>query len=278
MNESKQETVIRRYLLGKLNDDDREQLEQRLITDRDYMEEVLMVEEELLEDYVSGKLPESDRDPFAKNYLSAPRQKQKLRIARALDKYVSQKVAATPKVVSTQSWVQRLVQTLRLRSGLMQLSWAVLVLAVLVGTWWIVRNWRSANELQAELMRLNGPGSVLEVGPTRPTTLSPLSLRDPARFPVVTLTDQAQVAQLQIPYETVANSTYRATLKDSAGQTVAQIPNVTTREIGNARTIVLQFPAKLFQSGDYNVTVTEINSAGQAHDVGDYSFRVVRRV
>lgn len=278
MKVPKQETVIRQYLLGELNENDREQLEQRLITDRDYMEEALMVEEELLEEYVSGTLPERDRELFQKNYLSAPRQQQKLKIARALDRYASQKVAPTPKVVVTQSWVQRLIEAFRQYSNLMQLSWAALLLVVLFGTWWIVRNSRTDDALQAELRRLNGPeSSVLTAGPTvSPAVLSPLSLRDPSRFPVVNITDQTQVVQLQIPYATVASSTYRATVKDSNGRAVVQVPNVTSREIGNARAIVVQVPARVFQPGDYSVTLTETDSAGQSQDVGDYSFRVVR--
>lgn len=277
MKEPKQETVIRRYLLGELNDDDREHLEQRLITDRNYMEEVLMVEEELLEDYVSGKLPESDRDLFRKNYLSAPRQKQKLRIAQALDRYASRKVAPAPKLVSTQTWIQRLIHALRLHSGLMQLAWAVLVLVVLAGTWLIVRNWRSENALQAEINQLNGPETrVLEVGQTVSSALlSPVSLRDSGRSPVVTITHQTEVVQLQIPYPTVEGSTYRTRLKDSNGRMVAQISNVTRHELDKASLIVLQFPVRLFQPGDYVVTITESDSAGRSHDVGDYAFRVV---
>lgn len=277
MNERKQETVIRRYLLGELNEDDREQLERRLITDRDYNEEVLMVEEELLEDYVSGTLSAPDRDLFEKNYLSAPRQKEKLRVARALDKYAAQTVAPTPKLVSTRSWLQRLIQTLRLHSGLMQLSWAVLVLVVLAGTWLIVRNRGGENAMQAELRQLNGPESRVLAGTTvSPALLSPVSLRESGRSPAVTITNQTEVVQLQIPYATGEGSTYRATLKDSNGREVAEVPDIRSRRVGNASLIVLQIPVRLFERGDYVVTITETDSAGRSREVGDYSFRVVQ--
>ena len=270
MKEAKTETVIKRYLLGELNDDDREQVEQRLITDRNYLDEVLMVEEELLEDYVSGRLPQHERDLFLKNYLSAPRQKQKLRIAQAFDKYASQTTVPTPKLVTTQSWLQRLIYSLGLHKSLVQLSWAVLVLIVLAGTWWIVKTWRSEpKELEAELIRLNGPGSsALEAGPAvAQAVLSPLNLREAGFVTTVTVTDQTQFVQLKIPLVSEQERNYQAVLKYSGGQEIVRVSQLAAREVGNARMVVLQFPAKIFQPGDYVVTV---------EGVGEYSFRVVR--
>lgn len=270
MKEAKKETVIKRYLLGELNDDDREQVEQRLITDRNYLDEVLMVEEELLEDYVSGVLPQHERDLFLKNYLSTPRQKQKLKIAQALDKYAAQTTVARQRVAATQTWLQRLIYALGLNKGLVQLSWAVMVLIVVAGTWWIVKTWRDEpKELEAELIRLNGPGSsVLEAGSTvAQGVLLPLNLREAGSVPAVTITNQTQVVQLKIPVSPEPERNYQAVLKDSGGQEIVRVPQLAAREVGNTRMVVLQFPAKIFRPGDYVITV---------EGVGDYSFRVVR--
>src|SRR5215213_8421894 len=185
MKEPKQETEIRRYLLGELSDSEREHVEERLISDGDYKEEVLTVEEELLEDYLAGVLSPPERELFHKNYLSAPLQKQKLRIAQALGKYAAQTSVQTLKTVASQSWIERLLNVLRFHNGLMQLSWAVLVLiVVLAAGWWIVKTFRSdGNELQAELTRLNGPQStVLTPGSSVASgVLPPLSVRESGR-------------------------------------------------------------------------------------------------
>ena len=272
MNEANKETVIKRYLLGELNEDDREQVEQRLITDRNYFDEVLLVEEELLEDYVSGLLSQQERDLFLQNYLSAPRQQQKLRIAQAFDKYASQTTAPVraPRLDTTQTWLQRLIYALGLNKSLVQFSWAVMVLIVLTGTWWIVRTWRSApKELEAELLRLNGPGSrVLEAGSTvAQAVLLPLNLRQAGTLPDVTVTDQTQVVQLKIPLSSEPKQNYQAVLKDSNGQEIVRVPQVAPHEAGDAQLVVLQFPAELLRPGDYLITV---------EGEGDYFFRVVR--
>lgn len=280
MKEPKHESVIRQYLLGQLNDDDREQIEQRLITDRNFMEETLMVEEELLEDYVSQTLAPPERELLLKNYLTAPLQKEKLKIARALEKYASQPSLRTPRVISSESWVRRLLQTLRVHSGLIELSWAALVLVVLIGTWWIVRTWRGdRNGLQAELIQLNGPNSsVLEDGSTIAQVIfPPLNLRETGRSVTLTITGQTQVVQLRIPQVSDQQRRYQAILKDSNGQQLARVSDLRIREIKNEPMVVLQFPAKLFQTADYVVTIGELSSTGGLDNVADYSFRVVRQ-
>jgi hypothetical protein len=81
MNELEQEQqVITEYLLGGLDEETKQQVEERVITDRKYKEEVLMVEDELVEDYLAGRLPETKRDRFRRHYLSGPSQRQKLRL------------------------------------------------------------------------------------------------------------------------------------------------------------------------------------------------------
>jgi hypothetical protein len=280
MKASKQETEIRRYLLGELSDSEREQVEQRLITDGNYKEEVLMVEQELLEDYLAGLLIPQERELFHKNYLSAPLQKQKLRIAQALDKYLVQTSVQTPKTVSGQSWIEWFWNALHLPHGLMQLSWVVLILiVVLAGAWWVVKTLRSeGNEIQADLIRLNGPQSgVLAPGLSVATgVLSPLSVRESGRSVIVTITSETQVVQLRIPQPSGQQGSYEAVLKDNNGREVTRISEIAIRAVDNMPTIVLQFPAKMFQAGDYVITLTQHNSGSSGEGIGDYSFRIAQ--
>src|ERR1041384_7159036 len=85
----REQEVIRRYLLGELDEDRKDQLEQRVMTERDFKQEVLTVEEELLDDYVSGALSAREQELLLKNYLSSPNQRRKVVVARALGRYVS---------------------------------------------------------------------------------------------------------------------------------------------------------------------------------------------
>jgi len=269
-------TTIRHYLLGELDDGAREQVEQRLITDRDYKEEVLIVEEELLEDYVSGALDQGERDLFLKNYLTTPLQKQKLRIAQALDKRATQSAARPAGISGSSNVIRRLVDVFRTRKLFLQLSWAALIL-VLVGGGLIALNvWRSARALQAQLLRLNGAGSHL-LDPGRSVSqlsLSALTLRDPGNLPTVTITKETQVVQLRIPQPQRQQQTYQAILKDSDNKDVLSLSGLTIRNLNDSRLLVLQLPASIFSTGDYLLTIRDQNSSD---DIADYSFRVIRQ-
>ena len=269
-------TVIRHYLLGELDESTREQVERRVMTDRDYKEEVLIVEEELLEDYVSGTLDRHERDLFLKNYLTTPRQEQKLKIAQALDKRATQSAHRHAGTSSSPNVLKRLADLFRTRKLLLQLSWAPLILVFLGGTLLIVNVWRNKNELQAELLRLNGAGSyLLDPGPSVfQLSLSALTLREAGNLPTVPINNQTQVVQLRIPQPQGQQQTYQAILKDSDNREVLSLSGLTTRSLNDSRMLVLQLPADIFNTGDYLLTIREQNSS---EDIADYSFRVIRQ-
>lgn len=269
-------TTIRHYLLGELEPVAREQVEQRLMTDGDYKEEVLIVEEELLEDYVSGALDQRERDLFLKNYLTTPLQKQKLRIAQALDKRATQSAARPAGISGWPNVIRRLVDAFRTRKLFLQLSWAAAVLVLVGGAFIAFSFWRSARALQAELMRLNGAGSYV-LDPDRSVSqlsLSALTLRDPGNLPTVTITKETQVVQLRIPQSQNQSPAYLAILKDSNNREVLSLSGLTIRNLNDSRMLVLQLPAGIFSTGDYLLTIRDQNSS---EDLADYSFRVLRQ-
>ena len=53
-SERGQRDFTRQYLLGELSEEELEQIEKRLLSEEDYLEELLIAEEELTDDFVSG--------------------------------------------------------------------------------------------------------------------------------------------------------------------------------------------------------------------------------
>jgi len=104
---------IRLYLLGKLADSEKEQIEQELLANDDLFEEILIVEEELADDYVAGKLSLAERADFEGHFLATPERQQNLRFAQALNRYVTTeanrklKTAPDPVNWTTKSWLAR---------------------------------------------------------------------------------------------------------------------------------------------------------------------------
>ncbi|PYS41203.1 MAG: hypothetical protein DMF71_11695, partial [Acidobacteria bacterium] len=80
--------LIRRYLLGQLGDGVREKLEQDLLTSKDLFEELLVVEDELIDEYLSSRLDEEERAAFKQHFLALPERQEKLRFGRAFDSYL----------------------------------------------------------------------------------------------------------------------------------------------------------------------------------------------
>jgi hypothetical protein len=84
-NADKQE--MRNYLLGTLDSDRKKQLEQRILSVPEVYEELAIVEEELIDQYVAGGLSKLERQQFETHFpITAERQKN-LRFGQLLKRY-----------------------------------------------------------------------------------------------------------------------------------------------------------------------------------------------
>jgi hypothetical protein len=92
----KDEILIRQYLLGEVTDQEREQVERQLMTDRQYLDHILRVEERLTDEYVRGKLGPDERELFETYFLSAPERQGKLKFAESLNRYTAEARARKP--------------------------------------------------------------------------------------------------------------------------------------------------------------------------------------
>jgi hypothetical protein len=80
---------IARYLLGNLSEEIRGRVEKRLLTEESFFEELLIAEEELIDDYVSGDLADGDRLRFEQHFLCAQERRRKLGFAQSFSRYAS---------------------------------------------------------------------------------------------------------------------------------------------------------------------------------------------
>jgi anti-sigma-K factor RskA len=80
---------IRRYLLGTLPEESRRGVEERLMTEEAFLEELTLAEGELIDDYAAGRLSEEERAVFERHFLSTEGRRAQLRFTRALGRYAS---------------------------------------------------------------------------------------------------------------------------------------------------------------------------------------------
>src|ERR1041384_2967256 len=76
--------LLRQFLLGKVDDEERQRIETLFLTDPQSREKVLAVEQDLIEDYLDDSLSTSDRERFLLHYAGTPVQRRKLRHAKTV--------------------------------------------------------------------------------------------------------------------------------------------------------------------------------------------------
>jgi LPXTG-motif cell wall-anchored protein len=80
---------IRSYLLGDLDDRRKTQLEEQILSAPQTYEELLLVEEELIDQYVAGGLPTLERQQFETHFLITAERQKNLRFGQLLKRYVN---------------------------------------------------------------------------------------------------------------------------------------------------------------------------------------------
>lgn len=244
---------IRQYLLGGLDDEARQGIERRLLTEEDFFEELLFVEEELTDQYLNEGLSEDERRGFEGHFLSTPERRRKLSFARALGRYVSENseaaradaAASPPRRVpeAAPTWGARVrafwgAQSLGLRAAS---AFAAAVL--MVGAAWL-------------LLRAPAPGRLVAL------SLSPAAVTrgdGVARPAAVRLPPDADALEvtLTLPGGAAEGSRFSAELENEGG-TVGRFE----AERRDARTISLSIPSSRLARGQYALKVFESGADG----------------
>lgn len=81
--------------MGQLTDGAREEIEEDLLTNAELFEELLVVEDELIDEYLGGKLDPEERASFETHFLATSERHEKLRFGQAFNKYLSSQAASS---------------------------------------------------------------------------------------------------------------------------------------------------------------------------------------
>ncbi len=87
---------IREYLLGRLSDEEEEKIEERLMIDDEFFEELEISKGEILDEYSAGELSQTDRKSFEEGYLASPEGRKRFTFSVALDRLGQRKPAPVP--------------------------------------------------------------------------------------------------------------------------------------------------------------------------------------
>jgi hypothetical protein len=81
------ETQLRRYLLGDIEPQERGAIEERLLRDRRYFNELLRLEEALTDEYARGEMGPAQREQFELYFLNGPERLENLQFSEAFGRY-----------------------------------------------------------------------------------------------------------------------------------------------------------------------------------------------
>ena len=81
--------IFKQYLLGELDEDQLRWLEARIFIDDGLFEELLIIEDELIDEYLSGMLSASQEVRFKNYYLATTKRYFKLCFAKVFRRYIA---------------------------------------------------------------------------------------------------------------------------------------------------------------------------------------------
>jgi len=264
------------YLLGQGPPEDSLSLEERLVTDGEFYNELLITEDDLIDQYLSGELSESEQESFENHFLATPERRRKVRFGRAFNKYVIAVEVVPDEDASSEDVLEGMLDVpkpppkpwyyLFLPSQNPVLSYslaAALLLIIATASWLALRK---------------------PIGPSR----------DPARILAVTLTPgltrgesggsnrltiPADVGTVRLQLELAADEyqAYHAELLSSSGEAILSQNNLKSERINGRLIVPVDVAAGLIQAGDFRLKLSGINTSEKLESIGSYSFRSVSK-
>jgi CHAT domain-containing protein len=90
------QSVVRRYLIDPLSGNEKESIEDRLLADEEFVEELEITENELIDEYLADELSPHERENFEKYFLAHPARREKVEGTRILKRYLDTVPAPSP--------------------------------------------------------------------------------------------------------------------------------------------------------------------------------------
>jgi hypothetical protein len=275
---------ITRFLLGEVDDEERQRLESLFVSDPESREKILIAENDLIDDYLEDCLTASDKDKFFAQYGDTPRQRRKLRIARSIKEYAVAEAVLTQTATSVNPKWRTFLSSLQPRRPLLFIPIAAtLTVACVVAVVWLVQlNSRRVQEnsrrvaIERELTDLNAPSSLREVRPQMfSIVLPPVSVRSVEPQAELTPRTDIRVVELQLLWtQKEQYPSYRAVLRRIGKTEQFAISNLHVEKNSGGSAVRVRLPAHLLTRGLYQVNVSGIAGDGAPGQVEEYTFTV----
>jgi hypothetical protein len=301
---------MRQFLLDELGEDEREELEQLVLTEDGARDKLLMAEDDLIEEYLEGSLRGKERERFLRQFLSIPHQRNKLRIAKSLRRFARDEsnietVPIKPRVrneaeIDTVPIMPRVVREAEIdtlpiiplpKVPTQSHAWsfhsllvyapfvAVIVVAIAVGAIWYAKYRDSIereNQRQAverELVQLNAPeGQNLPTEQVSTLTVPPFSPRSVIASSSSSF--KGPILELRLLPGTQQAERYNAVLNKVGSTDKFLVPNLKLHDQDGDKAVHLRIPTRLLTPGVYAVQLNGLATDGSIKNSSEYSFEI----
>ena len=248
---SNDDQLIRRYLLGELKGDEKDQFEDRYFQNNALLQEILRVEQQLIDAYSSGSLTGEDYARFERGLRSSARWRAEVRLSKDLMEYRSR-------------------QPRRLSTGRFAASVAA-VLALGICGYLALRPRTEGGK--ASLPRSSQAPAGIDVS----YVLQGQRLRNSEAPKPLLLQMNVTTVNLRAEGMRQRFVRYAAVLATYDGTTVLHLSSLRPEKDREPdQSVIIPVPASKLANGDYILTLTGLPDSGVPQEVEVYTFRVER--
>jgi hypothetical protein len=271
-DEAVTDALLRQFLLGQVEDEQRQRIESLFLTDSLIRERILVAEQDLIEEYLEDSLPSGDKSGFLSQYADTGTQQRRLRIAKTIKDWAGTEASMIQSPPVSASIGTRLRSRLNLKPVVaIPIGIAAAIAIIMIAVWLtgtIQRN-RERLALEQEIARLNaGPR---ELSSRFSLTLPPVSFRS-AEQSELTKPAGAQNVELGLMSLQTANyPSYRAMLRRVGDDQLITIPDLHAEP---GRIIPIKLPTRFLTRGTYQIELSGIAADGSVSSAEEYRFTV----
>jgi hypothetical protein len=278
--QSDEEVLIRKYLLGDLDEKQQEQVEERLLCDDGFSDRLYAAQDNLIDDYVFDLLPEDERQRFEKKFTLDDERREKLLFARTLESYVSVEDVRPRKDVRPPSrWWKNLSSLLREHKAWSATAFATLILLIFlapkIASWLKLSDQAAQSQHRASIERQLAEFNKRPFDQTQPKlnlTLQPILLREGSEMKEAVLTGHIKNLDLKLVLPQVRYGRYRALVQMVEGSEIFAIGGLEP-EAGTPE-VLLRIPSEFLPAGDYQIELKGGATDEHEEGVARYYFRV----
>lgn len=271
------DALLREFLLGKADDEERERIESLFLTDTQTKERLLIIEQDLIEEYLEESLTEEDKQRFLSRYAQTDEQRRKLRITRSIKDWAVTSSGRAQVAAASISFWTRLRTHLRLKPLFVVPIAIAIVIGIILGIVWLERQREQRKHLavEQELAQLNSPASLRETPPDMISLeLRPVTVRSVEPQTEFNPRADNRIVELRLPWINKERySTYKAEIHRVGGDESFTIPNLQADSEGGYG-IRVRLRTNMLRPGSYQIHLTGIANDGSTGLTEEYNFAV----